>query len=283
MKFVLHFFKSKNNKFSKEDYISYFNSQSEYKQYEENGEIVYEYFDLDMEYKYQVFIANDSRLSDLSEIDPSYVDVNTRFEINLMTPSYIISNVFVKLSHFAERFKLVVYNESLEDVQNYKILYLERFFEKYKNYYMEKNPDKIGGYSLVSKEKMNSILNYIENYENLKSQLFKENIVISKYHFLKNGRNELKLAIEWDNTKPIVFPPFIDYVFYLVNNSSTTYSFKELREVLKDFLKPVPGFSKNAYIIKKEDLKKVPKILKKFEFSLIEEKFRKAKLQDMID
>jgi hypothetical protein len=80
-----------------------------------------------------------------------------------------------------------------------------------------------------------------------------------------------------------VFPPYLDYVFYRVQNEIKVLNALEVLEMLDSYIQDVPGFIKGTKVLPKKFMKKAHKAIKKHDFEKISHTFEKVDLKYLLD
>lgn len=281
--FNIHFFRKIKQRLEYGLLLSFFQGYDEFDKTILDDRVIFTYTNKITSHKAEFILTKYSSIIDISKIDPQYIDANFKLQFNMLIPSYISNILFEIVSKLCLKFNLFIYSEFIDNVCSANITYLNTLFSMVKEKYIIAYPDKCFEYSIYSKHSLDNIFEYIIQYDKLQSDLKYQNIILPKYHFLKDSQNFTRLAIEWEHNTQIVLPPHIDYVFYIVGNENRIYLKKELDIVLKDIYQSVPGFLKDAKLIKKESFKKINKLLKKYDFSNIDQTFTRSSLLKITD
>lgn len=281
--FILHFFKKKTREVDVQLLTAHFESVVGFEVVEEAKSIQYIYTHPRLGYKAAFILSKSSMVPDLVRLNPSYLDVNFRLELPLLTPTYVVKEIFQITQNLVEKFHLSIYTSLLEDVMEFKIETLTVLFNQSKNYYKERNPLILSSYQVVSENKATAILRYIDEAPHLQKYYEDYNIFVPKYHILKDGDDNLVLAMEWREGQAIVFPPYLDFVFYRTASEVKVIPIDDIVEVIYEFLENVPGFIKETKVINHNNMKKGMKLMKKTRFEKFTHNFSKEELTSIVD
>lgn len=287
--FQIYFFRKNNNDGKRqeqvnEEMLNFFQYQNYFKMVEsDNEKVVYEYAHPRLPYSFVFVLTASSVVPNLHKINPAYIDVRCHAEIDVSVPDYAARHFLGIIHEFSERFSFSATNVFLTDVEEIDLDSYIRIFQALKEYCLENDTMFAAKYYHIAKAKMEAILRYLDEKENLESFYSNADYAVPKYNFLKTDDQKIKCAIDWYDGQATIFPPYIDFVYFRTGELIWVYDANELYDVLEDYLEAVPGFIKEARLISKVNIKKAVKALKK---SKIEHKlyqFRSADLNELVD
>ena len=113
--FILHFFKKKTREVDVQLLTAHFETIVGFEVVEEAKSIQYIYTHPRLGYKAAFILSKSSMVPDLVRLDPSYLDVNFRLELPLLTPTYVVKEIFQITQNLVEKFHLYIYTSLLED------------------------------------------------------------------------------------------------------------------------------------------------------------------------
>lgn len=288
-KYILHFFQEKTRDFDYERLLSFFDDYAEIKADEDNEDserefrLIYENPILFTEASF--IISNKSTVKELYKLDPRYFDINFRIEIPVTTSYYSSKFIFEIVEKLVKEFDFYVYNSYFEDVIEFRIKTIERSFELTKENFREKFGYQFVNVYQCSREKLNDIYKYVDEQYDIQRYYRDHEIYVPNYNVLLDDSNNIYFAVQWQEGKLTVFPPHIDYVYYVTaNNTKTTIiPYAELIAKIERHTTNVPGFLENTKVIELKQGKRVARSLKRAVFTPVEDKFRKIKLNQLID
>lgn len=281
--FILHFFKKKTREVDVQLLTAFFEVIDGFEIVVEKKSIQYNYTHPRLGYKAAFILTKSSVVPDLVRLDPAYLDINFRLELPLLTPTYVVKEIFQITKNLIEKFHFYVYTTLLEDVMEFKIETMTVLFNQSKNFYKDRNPLVLNHYQVVSENKATAILRYIDEAPHLQNYYKDYNIFVPKYHILKDGNANLVLAVEWREGQATVFPPYLDFVFYRTASEVKVIPIDEVVEVIYEFLENVPGFIKETKVINNSNIKKGMKLMKKTRFEKFTHNFSKEELTSIVD
>lgn len=282
-KFQLHFFKEKSRDLDIAATIAFFEviEGAEIETDERSVRINYKHPRLGFEARF--LIMPKSQVKDIYRLSPRYLDLNFQLEIPLLSPDYFVEQMLSIVKRLIQKFDLFVYHELFEDVLPFKTDLVMKIFNLVKGRYLELNPKFLQTYSLVSKNKLNAVLRYIDENFELQKHYKEANTYVPYYYFLVNSDDHLRIAFEWKFDTLTVIPPFIDFIFLNRGNDVNIIKYEEFLEQTDKFLDDVPGFLKDTKVVPLKNLKKINKILKKNKFSKVLEALEKTDHYHLID
>lgn len=208
---TINFFRSRNlERIDYADVILYFEKdlKCEVIYGEEDVKFIYKDIVFDLEYNFS--ITKRSRVSNVSFINPEYVNIRFCLDVPEVMPEQSSREVLSLIDQVCRRFDFAVLYDGIKDVEKFEIMKMMNYFSSTRNAYLEQNPE-YEYYMLPS-----SVLTHISNYHQvlpyLKEQI-EEEVEIKKYIFLSDGLSkDAKLAIEWEVGAALIFPPHLDYI-----------------------------------------------------------------------
>jgi len=224
-----------------------------------------------LKYTARFLIMPKSQVKDIYRLNPRYLDLNFQLELPLMVPDYFAEKIFHFVKKLVEKFDYFVYHDYFEDVLPFKQDLIMKIFTMIKSKYLEIHPKYLTENHLISKEKLNSILRYLDDNFSLQKYYQDQNTYVPHYMFFTGKDNNLKIGIEWKYNSLTVIPPYVDYLFINYGNSVSIISYNEFYEYTNKLLEDVPGFLKGTKVTPKKNIKKINKILKKNKFLKIED------------
>lgn len=281
--FNVHFFKEKSRKIDLEQMISFFERIEGITVEMDEKSVRFKYIHPRLNNEALFIITPKSQVPDIYRLSPKFLDLNFHLEMNLLTPDYVAKHLFDMVKKICEQYDFHIYNEMFEDVLPFKIDVILKVFNMLKEAYIKKNPVLLGDYHMLPKEKLHSILRYMDDIVELQNYYKELDTYVPKYHFLSTEKKELVVGIEWKEHTLTVFPPYLDFLFYRVNSEIKVISFEEALPLISKHLQDVPGFIKGTKVIPKKTSKKVFAVMKKTKFAKINHTFTKENIKKLLD
>ncbi|MDY0278584.1 MAG: hypothetical protein RBQ97_10935 [Acholeplasma sp.] len=282
-KFQLHFFREKSRKLDVEAVIAFFEVIEGMEVEMDERSVRFNFKHPRLGYEAKFLIMPKSQVKDIYRLNPSFLDLNFQLELPLLSPDYFANFMFEIVKKMVTKFDYFVYHDSFEDVLPYRYELVMKVFMLMKEKYLELNPKYLYDHYLVQKDKLNSMLRYID--DNLELQKFYQeaNTYAPFYYFLVNNDHKLRVAFEWKYDTLTVIPPHIDFIFLNRGNEVSIIDYHEFLLQADKYLDDVPGFLKNTKVVAKKNLKKVNKIFKKNKFKKVIEILTKIDHYALID
>jgi len=281
--FNIHFFKEKSRKIDLEQLIAFFEAIEGFHIEMDEKSVRLYYTHPRLQHESLFIITPKSQVPDIYRLSPKFLDLNFHLEMPILTPDYIAKHVFEIVKKVCDRFDFHIYNEMFEDVLPFKMDVVLKVFDMVKRAYITKNPILLSDYRIIGKEKLASMLRYLDDLGELQNYYKELDTYVPKYHFLVTEKKELVVGIEWKEHTLTVFPPHLDYVFYRLANEIKVISYEELYPLIEKYTMDVPGFIKGTKVIPKKTSGKVFRIMKKQKFMKISHTFQKESLKKLID
>ncbi|HHW80037.1 MAG TPA: hypothetical protein GX742_04430 [Acholeplasmataceae bacterium] len=281
--FKVHFFKEKVRTINVEELIAFFENLEDFTIEMDEDSVRFNYKHPRLGYTAQFLIMPKSQISDIHRLNPRYLAINVHLELPLLTPDYFARHMFLIAKKLADKFNYFVYQSYFEDVLPFKLELLMKIFNLVKDKYLELNPKIAAEYHMISKDNLSAILRYTD--DNLELQKFYRDLetYVPYYYILLNNENEINLAIEWTDDTLTVIPPHLDYIFYNKGSEVVILKYNEVSEQISKFLDDVPGFLRNTLVVPKKNKKKVLKVMRKYKFTKINDRFTKIDLKTLLD
>jgi F0F1-type ATP synthase delta subunit len=281
--FNIHFFKEKSRKIDLELLIEFFEKIEGFNIEMDEKSVRFKYKHPRLGYESMFIITPKSQVPDIYRLSPKFLDLNFHLELPILMPDYMAKHHFEFVKNICDKFDFHIYNEMLEDVKPFKMELVLKIFDMVKEAYINKNPVLLVDYHILSKEKLNAILRYLDELYELQKYYKDLETYVPRYHFLTTEKKELVVGIEWKEHTLTLFPPFLDYVFYRNNHEIRVLKYSEIYQSIEKHLHDVPGFIKSTKVIPKKSQSKVFKLMKKTKFTKIEHTFAKENLKKLID
>ena len=281
--FNLHFFKEKSRKIDLEQLIAFFEAIEGIRTEMDEKSVRFFYTHPRLSYDALFIITPKSQVPDIYRLSPKFLDLNFHLEMPILTPDYMVKHYLDIVKKICDRFDFHIYNEMFEDVLPFKMDVVLKVFDMVKDAYIHKNPVLLSDYHLLSKDKLHAIFRYSDDLLELQKYYQELETYVPKYHFLNTEKKKLVIGIEWKEHTLTVFPPYLDYVFYRINNEIKIVSFEELLPLIEKYLTDVPGFIKGTRVMTKKTAGKVYKIMKKTKFMKIEHTYTKESMKKLLD
>lgn len=289
-KYVLHFFKEKTRKFDFEHLLSFFDEIPEAREDENNGENSSEfkilYNNPTLSSKATFIFSRKTAVRDLHRLNPRFLDVNLRVEIPVVTTTFAANYIFEIIKNLTQEFEFFVYNELFKDIIDFRMPTIIRAFDLTKENFKEKYSYLLEDIYYCPKDKLNSVLKYVNEQYDLQRYYREQEIYVPNYYIVVDENKNLYFTIHWQEGKLTVFPPFIDYVYYNSNNATKTtiIPYHELIAKIEKMTSNVPGFIENTKVVANKKVgKKAIKVLKKAKFTTVEKNFKRINLNQIID
>ena len=282
---TINFFRSRNlERIDYADVILYFEKdlKCEVIYGEEDVKFIYKDIVFDLEYNFS--ITKRSRVSNVSYINPEYVNVRFCLDVPVVMPEQSSREVLSLVDQVCRRFDFGVLYDGIKDVERFDMMKMMNYFSSARNTFLEQNPD-YEYYTIPS-----NILTHVSNYHQvlpyLKDQI-KEEVEIKKYIFLTDGLSKnAKLGIEWEVGTPLIFPPHLDYI-RVIDCETTQYLpteifFKYLIRHMYELKNYIPDVS--LLMLCGKGVKKSNSKLKKFKKHYSQElMFKEIKATNLIE
>lgn len=285
-KFTIHFFKEKTREIDYEKLFSFFKDYPEIliENVADNAK------EMDMHYKHPILktdvkfvLSSSSTVKEIHQIHPQFLDVNFRLEMSILTPYYIANKLFEITRKLVEEFNFLIFNSLLEDVIPYKYDKVYRLFEITKKHFKETFGYKLKQYYFYPTNKLNDCLKYIDEQYELQQYYKEKAIYVPNYYFVADEEKNVYLAIEWEEGNNTVFPPHLDYIYYITGLESKLFPYNEVMAKIDKFSENVPGFLQNTKVTQVKYTKKIAKILKKTKFTPINKTLSRVDLNLIVD
>ncbi len=268
----INFFRSRNlERIDYADVILYFEKELNCQVIYGEEDVKFIYKDNVFDLEYHFYITKRSRVSNVSFINPEYVNIRFLLEVPIVLPEPASRTVLTLIDQICKEFSLGILYDGIKDVEAFNLVKMMNYFSQARKEFIEQNPD-FEYYTLGSKA-ITHFSNYHQILPFIKDQI-KEDVEIKKYIILSDGvSNEAKLAIEWEVGTAMVFPPHLDYI-KVVEVETIQYLpadifFKHLIRHMYELKNLIPDFS--LLMLYKKGVKKAVSKIKRFRKSYVQE------------
>lgn len=261
MMYKIHFFKQGNRNFDNKRLYEYLKSYYKISDISTDKENIYQIINENTNLEIYLYSNSKSYINDIFRINPEYLDINFRLEVDILTSTYNIEIVFNLIRRITKEFNLFIYNELFKNVSNFSIDLLRTSFNKIKQAYKTKYVDRLNYYYLDS-QKLYDIDKFFDEIDEIYNN-FNEDTEIVKPKFLLDENNKVLISLDWKEQQAIIFPPFLDLIIYQIGNKVLIIKANIVFQTIEKYINDLPGFSKGAYYISKKNSKKCKKLISK--------------------
>lgn len=232
---------------------------------------------------FEVHLCESLMVPNISKLNSSYLSLSSYIEIPFTTPDFSAEKIFDIVKKLTARLSIYLYNPLFENIIPYRPNVVKQAFNGYKQQFKKNCSEKYNSYYVMDKVKLTSCLQYQDQQYDVQVY-FKEsgsNIIAPKCLFLENNYRPY-IAIEWREEEEILFPPRVDFVYYITENSVTIYYAKDLLDALQKVLVQFTGVI-GSKVIYEKNLKKVKKLIKKAKLLPVDLELKPIRLNEIID
>lgn len=271
---TINFFRSRNlERIDYADVILYFEKDLKCEVIYGEEDVKFIYKDIVFNLEYIFSITKRSRVSNVSYINPEYVNIRFCLDVPEVMPEQSSREVLALIDQVCRRFDLAVLYGGIKDVESFDVMKMMNYFSTTRTLFLEQNPEY--EYFVLPSNILTHISNYHQVLPFLKEQI-KEEVETKQYIFLSDGLSQnAKLAIEWEVGTPLIFPPHLDYI-KIIDVESTQYLpadifFKHLIRHMYELKNYIPDVSLLMLCGKavKKSLSKVKKFKKHYSQELM--------------
>lgn len=282
--FKVHFFQEKTRYKDIEAITAFFEAIEGFEISMSEEMVRYDYTHPRLGYEASFIIMPKSQIEEIHRLNPRYLDLNFHLVLPTLSPDYFADKLFKIAGQLAERFNYYVYQSLFENVLPFKLDLLMKIFNLMKEKHLELNPLLLNNeYYLVSKDKLSSILRYIDDNLELHKHYQELKTYVPLYHCFVNEEYEVKLAIEWNDDTLTVLPPNLDYIFFKRNNETSIIRYDEVVERLSKYLQEVPGFIRNTLVFAEKSQRRVLRTMRRYKFSKVTDRLTKVDIKRLLD
>lgn len=268
--FKFYFFKENNRNYDVSDLLAFFSAipNITIDKQKEDRRILYKNSLLN--FSADFVISSKSVVSNLQRLNPKYLDVNIRLEMDILLQEYKLEILTNIVEAMCKRFSFFVYNEVFEDVSPYRRTMLLKAFQMVKEAYKKTYEDEISKYYKLDPINLNGIYSYIEQRENFVKLYATEKIIPLEYLFYgQKGMRQAFISVKWNGVSPFVMPPNVDIITIYENKTVRMIPYKEFESKVSKYLKPVPSNIFGMSVATPKTIKKIHSILLKTKFSVL--------------
>ena len=279
MKYIIHFLKENNRNMDMNQLLIFFSSYKEISTETKGDECYFHYRDNVLNNSFDFIFSQKSTIMDLHKLNPKYLDVKFRFEIDPFIPTYKVKSIFDIVLKLTKTFDLYIYNYLLKDVYKCTSQALFATYQLFNKAYYRKNKDFLVDFIGVEEQKLNSILRYQYEITDLENFFQEEDIIIPEGKFvLEKNTRECLFMIDVNLNVNSVFPPYLDVLKFSYEEVEYCFDFKAIKPIVQKYLAYIPGAMKETYQILTKNVKKFYKVLIK---SI--KKAPKIEVEDIVD
>lgn len=280
----IHFFRKNSlEKFDYEKVLEYFETLKNFKIYYTDDSVEIVYSDEEFNFEYRYLIMKKSRVSKIYELSPMYTNINFLLEMPILIPTFLAKEILTIVQKLCKMFDLDIYNETFKDVQPFNVVDVLVLFDKMRSDYVEEFG--LQGKTTCENEKLNIICKYQRSVDNLKE--YYQNKVDVKYcvPVVDYVGGESGFSYEWKIGTPAVFPPYIDYIYVILEDDKKILIKREdFYHIMGKYFIEIKTFLPDLYVIKDRNAKSSRKEVKKLmKVSFVNDNFRTIRLCDVIE
>lgn len=284
MKYELFFFKE-NNRFIDIEELFRFLTFSQYISIEtKSDEVLVRYFHPELKLEAVFHISKVSKVPDIYRLNPRYLDLDIYLTLDPTLPIFKVSIIMEIVKDLCHKFNFFVYNTLFEDVSPYRKDLIIKSYELFRSAYKEKYPMEFVNFNYIPKEKLNDILKYIYERQDLIRYYEHDNLYFPPVSFIKGDTSgKIYNRVELVDDVEFVFPPQTDLVFYNQGGYLKVIYYDELLSVIEKYVSDLAGFGHNTKVLDKNGIKKIKKIIAKTKFSEVCDTFKNIDIDEVID
>ncbi len=279
----IHFFrKSTLEKIDYSKVLDYFEGLANFEVFYTDDYVEIMYKDTKFALAYRYLITKKSRVTNIYKLNPMYSNVNFLLEMPVMIPSFLAKEIITIAQKLCHIFELGIYHDSFEDVRAFNVVEVLDFFEKQRAFYIQENGygDKI----TYDNEKLNVICKFQKSVESLISYYHDEVMVNLCYPIRDKNTNETGICYDWRFGKPVIFPPYVDYINIIEDESGDMLVRRdELFQLLSKHLAEIQNYLPDMYILKGKQAKNCRRELKKIKRIVMEKNYKILGMCDVIE
>ncbi|MGL4949376.1 MAG: hypothetical protein ACRC5M_03255 [Anaeroplasmataceae bacterium] len=291
MKFKFYFLKEDKRDYDKADllellYSNKYITVSENKDGLNKGpEYICEYKNDSLNSSCNLILDTKSVIPNIHKIDPKYLDVKIRLEVDVLSNEYFLDKVLDLIEVMCRRFQFVVFNEIFDQPIPFKRATMLKSFEIIKATYKKENEEEFRNYYKLEKNVLAAVYDYFDNEDHLNSIYanFDTRVLPITFHRV-NGSRSCYVCSTWDGESNFILLSN-SHIFQYKDNSLIKYiEFKEMFDKIKKYLILVQDTDVlGLYRLNPKYKKKVKKIIQKTKFSPNTLEFLNVDIKDVID
>lgn len=282
--FRLYLFKEKGLKIRKIDIYNFFLEYQEVTAEKiDNTLLKLTYVNSAVGCTFEVHLCESLMVPQISKLDSSYLSLSAYIEIPITTPDFSADKIFEIIKKMSARLSICLYNPMFENIIPFRSNVVRRAFNTFKEGFKKNCAEKYNSFYIMDKTKLTACLQYQDQQYDVQIY-FKESgnmIKAPNCLFLENNYRPY-IAIEWDENEEIMFPPRLDFIYYITSEGVTIYYAKDFLDAINKLLVPFTGVI-GAKIIYAKNLKKVKKCMKKGKLMPADLDLKPIRLNEIID
>lgn len=281
----LYLFMEKGLRIKKVDIFNFFSQYQEVVSDTSDSNIVkLTYMNPSIDCKFEVYLCETLMVPNISKLNSMYLSLSSYIEIPFATPEYSADKIFEIVKKLTARLSISLYNPLFENIIPFRPNVVRQAFNVYKQQFKKNCAKEYNNYYVMDKVKLTSCLQYQDQQYDVQVY-FKDsgsgNVIVPNCLFLENNYRPY-IAIEWNENEEMLFPPKLDFIYFITDNGVTIYYAKDLLDAISKLLVPFTGVIGTKYITEK-NLKKVKKLIKKAKLLPADLDLKPVRLNEIID
>ena len=235
--------------------------------------------------KASFILSKKSAIPDVYRLDPKYLDLDFRMEIDPLYPNFKVGIILDIVNELCVRFNIAIYNPLFENVSPYQKELVLSSYELYRDKYREKHASLIDDMHFLSRDRLTDIFKYLYERNDLIKYYQEEKLYFPDVTFLKSRTDgRILICAKFLFDEIYVFPPKIDLILLEEANGYQKYYYAdELLSTIDKLSYELPGFGHNTLVLQQKAVKKMKKILNRYNFSEVCDTYEEVSRDSLID
>ena len=282
--YLLFFFKENSRYVDLKEFFNFFSYSPFISTKVGEDAVTFTYYNPSIELTFDIKMTKHSQVPDIYRLSPKYLDLDILAEISPLLSGFRLSTCLDFIYEMCQRFNFYIYNEKFKNVFPFSKDIIIESFNQYKDEYREQNQVQFMNLNYLNRDKLNNILKYLYEREELIAYYKEQNVLFPDIEFMRsksNGKIYTSIMYEFDSL--FAFPTNVDIVLYKDNNYVKALYLDELLSILERYLQELPGYGNNLQILDKNGVKKIRKLVARTKMSDVIDTFEKVEKRTVVD
>lgn len=257
MEYIIHFLRKQNHNISIKTVIDYFESKEIVRINYSDTQAIFNFYNEASGINFSFFITKRSNLDGIF-IDASYYNLNFYVSFPVIRCEAITFYTLDIINEMCKLFDLYIYCNFISEITTFNI---ENHYMIWKNLRLKYLFQEKDNLFYMKKEMIKQIFTYQQNYKSYYFKTKEELVTFNRLYLLADKQNNILITLDFDSTKPVFIPSFIEYIRLTIDNNVYLYSLDDFLSIARSILSKGPSSVIPGYYLKEKNKKKLRQLI----------------------
>ncbi len=244
---------------------------------------VYIYHHQVLNFDAKFVMADKAVIPHIEKLPPKYYDVNFYIQFDVLLSDYACEMILDIIEEITRKFKFYVYNQSLDNVSQFKRPLLLKIFQSWKKAFADRFPENVSKFNKLDPLAFTQVYSYLQKRKRLELTMSDEKVVVSNYVFFHTEKSRSAyVGVKWDGVHSFILPPAVD-ILLLDDGKTVRYvPMTSVMDVAEKMFKQIDAYG-DLKQVEIKNCKKLHKLLVKTKFPPLSVKLEPLSLEKILD